>query len=207
MNKQHVLVRFSLCFFALFSILPLSAQLEVSVNQSDAIYEVGETAFFQAKATYSSPATYEIIYDEQSPVIESGTINLVAGQNFSISYTNVEAEDTTVQYGFQVVGVNANPDNEDALGSIVVVDNVLSTNDFDAASISTYPNPVVSNWNVQAQDAITSIKMYNALGQQVLNVAPDARLFSQDLSSLAAGVYLTTISTEQGSKTIKVIKK
>jgi len=90
MNKQHFFVRFSVCFFALFSILPLYAQLEVSVNQSDAIYDTGETAFFQAKATYSSPATYEIIYDEQAPVIESGTINLVAGQTFSIPYRQDE---------------------------------------------------------------------------------------------------------------------
>ncbi|MFK7983085.1 MAG: acetylxylan esterase, partial [Saprospiraceae bacterium] len=90
MNKQHLLVRFSACFFALFNILPLYAQLEVSVNQSDAIYEVGEIAYFQAKAIYSSPATYEIIYDEQSPVIETGTINLVAGQNYSIPYRQDE---------------------------------------------------------------------------------------------------------------------
>ena len=91
MNKQHLTVRFSLCFFVLLmGILPLIAQIEVSVNQSDAIYELGETAYFQAKATYSSPATYEIIYDDQSPVIESGTINLVAGQNFSIPYSPTE---------------------------------------------------------------------------------------------------------------------
>jgi len=90
MNKQHLFVRFSVCFCALFSILPLYAQLEVSVNQSDAIYGVGETAFFQARATFSSAATYEIIYDEQSPVIESGTINLVAGQTFSIPYRQDE---------------------------------------------------------------------------------------------------------------------
>ena len=90
MNKQHLFVRLSVCLFALFSIFPLYAQLEVSVNQSDAIYNVGETAFFQARATYSSPATYEIIYDEQSPVVASGTINLVAGQTYSIPYSQDE---------------------------------------------------------------------------------------------------------------------
>ena len=91
MNKQHLTVRLSLCFFVLLiGILPLSAQLEVSVNQTDAIYNVGETAYFQAKATYSSPATYEIIYDDKSPVIETGTVNLIAGQNVSIPYRQDE---------------------------------------------------------------------------------------------------------------------
>ncbi len=87
MNKQHLTIRISLCFFVfLTTILPLTAQLELSVNRADAIYGVGETAFFQAKATFSSPATYEIIYDEQSPVVETGTVNLIAGQNVSIPY-------------------------------------------------------------------------------------------------------------------------
>jgi len=84
-------VRSSLCFFALLlGILPLTAQIEVSVNQADAIYNVGETAYFQAKATYSSPATYEIVYDDKSPVIKTGTVNLVAGQNIAIPYRSDE---------------------------------------------------------------------------------------------------------------------
>jgi len=92
MNKQHVLSQWSICFLAfLISSLPLSAQLEVSVNQADAIYNVGETAFFQAKASYSGSATYEIIYDNEAPVIESGTINLNANQTTAIPYRANEA--------------------------------------------------------------------------------------------------------------------
>ncbi|GEM_PF-779686 len=128
MNKQHLFVRFSLCFLVLFSILPLYAQIEVSVNQSDAIYEVGETAFFQAKATYSSPATYEIIYDDKSPVIESGTINLVAGQTYSIPYNQNEP-------GLVICRVNLN----NAIGEASAVFSPLDIspleeepNDFDA---------------------------------------------------------------------------
>ena len=131
---------------------------------------------------------------------------LVGGQNFSITYTEVEAEDTTVQYGWQIIGRNANPANEATLGSIVVTDIVLGTNDFDAQSISTFPNPVASNWNVQSKDAITSIKMFNILGQQVVDVAPDSTTFNQDLSSFTSGIYLATVTTEKGSKTIKIIK-
>lgn len=87
MNKQHLHARMSLCLILLtFSILPLAAQLEVSVNRADAIYNVGETAFFQAKATYSGTATYEIVYDNRAPVIESGTINLTANQTTAIPF-------------------------------------------------------------------------------------------------------------------------
>ena len=92
MNKQHTLLQWSFCFLAfLISNLSLSAQLDVSVNQSDAIYNVGETAFFQARATFSGTASYELIYDNEVPVIESGTINLNAGQTTAIPYRSNEA--------------------------------------------------------------------------------------------------------------------
>jgi len=87
MNKQHLLVRLSVCLILLtISMLPLAAQLDLSVNRADAIYNVGETAFFQARATYTGTATYEIIYDNQAPVIESGTINLNANQTATIPF-------------------------------------------------------------------------------------------------------------------------
>ncbi|RZP12514.1 MAG: hypothetical protein EVA38_06075, partial [Flavobacteriales bacterium] len=47
-------------------------------------------------------------------------VELTTTSNFSVSYTNVEATDAVVQYGFRVVGLNANPANETALGSVVV---------------------------------------------------------------------------------------
>ena len=47
-------------------------------------------------------------------------VQLTATGTFSVSYTNVEATDAVVQYGFRVVGLNANPANEGALGSVIV---------------------------------------------------------------------------------------
>ncbi|MEM1119247.1 MAG: HYR domain-containing protein [Bacteroidota bacterium] len=92
MNKPILLVRMSFCLILLtLGSLPLIAQLDLSVNRADAIYNVGETAFFQARATYTGTATYEIIYDNEAPVIESGTINLNANQTTSIPFRLDEA--------------------------------------------------------------------------------------------------------------------
>ena len=92
MNKRHSLVRWYLsCFVLILSILPLAAQLNVSVNRADAIYNVGETAFFQVNATFSGTASYDIIYDNEAPVITSGTINVNGGQTVSIPYNHNEA--------------------------------------------------------------------------------------------------------------------
>lgn len=147
------------------------------------------------------------VFNADFSVLKLETAPLVAGQDFSITYTNVEPADTTIQYGYQVLGLNANPEDEAALGSIVIVDTVLGTNDFDAASISTYPNPVTSNFTINSQEVISSVSIFNVLGQQVINQTPETLNFVVDFSNLTAGVYLANIATQSGSKTVKVIKK
>ena len=147
------------------------------------------------------------VFNADFSVLKLETAPLVAGQDFSITYTNVEPEDTTIQYGYQVLGLNANPADEDALGSIVIVDTVLGANDFDTTSISTYPNPVTSKLNIQSEELITSVSIFNTLGQKVLNVAGGSLNLSVDMSTLSPGVYVATIATDNGAKTMKVIKK
>jgi len=147
------------------------------------------------------------VFNADFSVLKLETTPLVAGQDFSITYTNVEPEDTTIQYGYQVLGLNANPADEAALGSVVIVDTVLGTNDFDATSISTYPNPVTSTFTINSQEVISSVSIFNVLGQQVINQTPDTLNFVVDFSNLTAGVYLANIATQSGSKTVKVIKK
>ena len=147
------------------------------------------------------------VFNADFSVVKLETAPLVAGQDFSITYTNVEPDDTTIQYGYQVLGLNANPADEAALGSIVIVDTVLGANDFDTSSISTYPNPVTSKLNIQSEELITSVSIFNTLGQKVLNVAAGSLNLSVDMSTLSPGVYVANIATDNGSKTMKVIKK
>ena len=171
-----------------------------------------ELTFTGGVAAYTLDPAYVAIafikvFNADFSVLKIETAPLVAGQDFSITYTNVEPEDTTIQYGYQVLGLNANPADEDALGSIVIVDTVLGANDFDTTSISTYPNPVTSKLNIQSEELITSVSIFNTLGQKVLNVAAGSLNLSVDMSTLSPGVYVANIATDNGSKTMKVIKK
>lgn len=171
-----------------------------------------ELTFTGGVASYTLDPAYVAIafikvFNADFSVLKLETAPLVAGQDFSITYTNVEPEDTTVQYGYQILGLNANPADEAALGSIVIVDTVLGTNDFDTSSISTYPNPVTSELNIQSKELITSVSIFNILGQEVLNLPAGSLNVAVDMSTLSPGVYLANIATERGSKTQKVIKK
>ena len=81
-------------------------------------------------------ADYSFLKQENFEITTTG--------NFSVSYTNVEASDAVVQYGFQVTGLNANPANEASLGSVVVGEPVAP----DLVELPVTFESVTANYNV-----------------------------------------------------------
>ena len=137
-------------------------------------------------------------------------MTLPASGDFSVSAT--AAELTTgliIQYGFEIIGLNANPDDESALGSVIIEPNTtLSTTDNLKVSVAAFPNPTKTSWNINSQDAeITSIEVYNVLGKKVfVPITINAQSVIQ-ATSLSTGVYLAKINTTKGQTTIKLIKE
>ena len=73
------------------------------------------------------------VFNANYSVLKQATVPL-NGANFEVVFTDVNpAEDAVVQYGFQIIGLNANPDDEATLGSVVVSGGALSVNDFNTA--------------------------------------------------------------------------
>ena len=60
------------------------------------------------------------VFNADFSVLKIETAPLVAGEYFEVAYTNVEAPDTFVQYGWYVKGLNASSANEVALGTVVI---------------------------------------------------------------------------------------
>ena len=170
-------------------------ELANGVNTTMVLSDYTTTAFIKV---FNSD--YSVLKDEYVDLGPDGT-------DFSVTYDNVEDADAVVQYGFQVFGLNGNPVNEVALGSVVVTSDVLSINDVEIINASIYPNPTSNNINIQSEEQITNVVIYNTLGQTVRKVSPDATNFSVDTSNLDAGTYFAVLSTENASKTVKFIKK
>ncbi len=86
----------------------------------------------------------------------------------------------------------------------------LSLQDFDFSNyFDVYPNPVESVLNITSKENIevSSINIYNTLGQLVL-VTPNAQnTKSVDVSSLTSGNYFIKINSDKGTSNIKFIKK
>ncbi|MEM9990107.1 MAG: HYR domain-containing protein [Bacteroidota bacterium] len=67
------------------------AQHSVVTDRSNAIYELGETVKFQIDAATSGTATYEIITDKHTAPLKKGTVQIQAGQSFSLTFTPTES--------------------------------------------------------------------------------------------------------------------
>ena len=91
--------------------------------------------------------------------------------------------------------------------AISAYDSSLSTNSFDRANFSYYPNPVQNVLNLSYTKNITSVSIFNLLGQQVLDVQMNASEGQVDMSRLASGAYLVKVSADNEVQTIKVIKE
>ena len=89
----------------------------------------------------------------------------------------------------------------------VMVDNTLSTIDFDGKSLFTYyPNPVNNILTLNAQKAISNISVLNMLGQEVISTTPHNMSNEVDMSDLKSGAYFVRVTIGNSIETIKIIK-
>lgn len=84
----------------------------------------------------------------------------------------------------------------------------LSTTDLDNPAAFTYfPNPVKNTLNLNAQNTIENVRMYNMLGQEVLRATPNNVDSELDLSNLQTGTYFVKVTIASVTKTIRVVKQ
>ena len=147
------------------------------------------------------------VFNANYSVLKQATVPL-NGANFEVVFTDVNpAEDAVVQYGFQIIGLNANPDDEATLGSVVVSGGALSVNDFNTASFSVAPNPSNSVWNVRsAQYDMTQVVLFDVLGKKVAQFNNPGTALAIDNSNLSKGAYFAQINTASGSTTVQLMK-
>ncbi len=85
--------------------------------------------------------------------------------------------------------------------------NTLGTKDFEIAGLNVYPNPSQNSWTVKTANVnMSSIKVFDILGKNVLSLSPNTSETAIDGSSLKSGLYFAQIKTEIGINSIKLIK-
>jgi hypothetical protein len=91
--------------------------------------------------------------------------------------------------------------------SLAVTISTLALQDFDMTQFNYYPNPVINLLNISYSQEMTNVKVYNMVGQQLLNKNVNATSTKIDMSGFANGAYFIRVSTENAMKTVRVIKK
>ena len=82
-----------------------------------------------------------------------------------------------------------------------------STGDLNLVDFSYYPNPVKDHLNISAQEEITSVSIYNILGQEILRKNSSGLNDAISLASLASGTYMVKAQVNDRVGTFKVVKE
>lgn len=142
--------------------------------------------------------------------VVSGNGNITTSMQYEeMTRTFVPTEDGTYYFALVVNENAAGYPYAIAFDDVTLIDNgMLSTPGFETNNFTVYPNPV-KNWlNISYTQNITSVEVFNLLGQNVITNTTNTSTKTQvDMSALAAGTYLVKVNTENGTKTMKVIKE
>lgn len=130
------------------------------------------------------------------------TINSTAQQSNDEDFT--PGEDGVYYFGFNAYSA-ANQyyihlDNI-SIEESLKVDQVISD------SLKIYPNPVKDILNLSHTKNISSVEVFNLLGQKIITKAVNSTNDQIDMSNLSTGTYLVKINSDDAVKTVKVIKQ
>ena len=96
-----------------------------------------------------------------------------------------------IQYGFTIFGINANPVNEAALGSVVVTASTASgLAQYETNGISIFPNPASSQLHIRTDQLIDQMYVRDLGGKQLLTAAAHGLNHTIDTSMLPSGIYI-----------------
>ncbi len=144
--------------------------------------------------------------DQADIVLETWTL-----VSIPMSYFTNLGYDSTKLWQWKVDRYNQSGDN----GGMLYLDNIaltkdyaLSKDEFSLFASSVYPNPSSNGWTISTPNtAIKSVDVYNVLGKRVISQSYDNNQVMIENQSLAVGIYVARISTDAGTKTVKLIKE
>ncbi len=91
--------------------------------------------------------------------------------------------------------------------NVISVQTSLDTNDIELRNLTAFPNPVTNILNITLDREITSLSIYNFMGQEVMTKSLNATETALDLSALATGSYFVKVNSGNFGKVIKIIKE
>ena len=177
-------------------VAPASGQVSVSTDISGGTLTDTEIAVYDATSV-----TCADLSTLGAPVgcdQDSGTV---------VNYNSVLNLTTLTGGTTYYVQVDRWGSNQNGSFGLKITDLLLTTNAFDNKNFTYYPNPVKDVLNLSYTKNISSVTVFNLLGQQITTKVVNANQSKIDMSNLASGTYLVKVTADNQVKTIKVIKE
>ena len=188
-----------------------------STDLQEGVIYSGVNSCDNCKAPKSLSAEFTVVDGKEGVVISWEKVgspeyyNIYMGGNNEYYEKIATVESTENQY-FDVKEVNGSyyykvtacskdcesmPAVTDDYNSDYVMVDVMSLGE-DVISAMIYPNPASRVLNIMAEE-LTSVTMFNVVGQKVVEEDVETDMFSIDVSGLENGVYMLKISSRKGS--------
>ena len=178
---------------------------------------VASSSFTNAAQLVSTAPTGATTQNITAGIASEATIEdlVVTGSNgfWYSSEANALATTNALTTGTQLVSgttyytVNVSSNGCVSVAFAVTVTVTLGTAQFEMTNIKFYPNPVVSSFTIEAQDIITSVEVYNSIGQLVYSEIPNKLNTTMNFESLPNAIYFVKVISNSKNKVISVIKK
>ncbi|WP_306350530.1 fibronectin type III domain-containing protein [Flavobacterium sp. '19STA2R22 D10 B1'] len=130
----------------------------------------------------------------------AGAVNNAIGGPININGFTVTAGQTY----YIVISTLAPPQST---AYTLTITGTLGIDSFDNQNFSYHPNPVLDILNLSYSENITSVHVFNSIGQQLIQKTVNANQSQLNLSGLAAGTYFVQINAKGKIKMIKIIKQ
>jgi hypothetical protein len=205
-NAPIVVAPSSTTNYSLISVTGTNANICAPTNSGSAIVTVNTTPAPTGNAaqtfTTNNPVLISDLAVTGTAVLwYSSAENALAGTSALASDFQVTSGNT--YYAMQTVNGCA---SVAPLAVTVTVEPVAGTADFNLAGLKCYPNPMTDILNISYSEVITSVKIYNALGQTILVAQPDSVNPTINLQQLPASTYFVEIESNGNKKLVQLIK-
>lgn len=164
------------------------------------------TGVYNFDFTRNSGYAYYKVYNT-SDCAQTSSVTGLSG--FTSCYTSSDKSTELVANNTYLISVHVSASSSSEFTLFAYPDPSLSidTPTANFEGFKYYPNPVLNTLTVEANQAISSVAIYNIVGQQVSLSTPNNISSTIEMSDLKQGVYFVKITINNIQKTIKVIKK
>lgn len=182
------------------------------INGCESVLRTAVTATVNVTAAPSAESLQQIAITEGEATLNDiaitaeGTVTWYATDEDANNGVNPLADDTVLVNGNTYYATQS-IDGCESTSIAVTVTVTLGISDFNTRAFSYYPNPVKDVLNISYSSDISSVAVYNLLGQLVIARQVNAASGTIDMSNLAEGTYMVNVTAGSQVKAIRVIKK